>query len=140
MLLQTMLIDERALEMAVERLDLAWLTDSVASQTVRDVVRLFNSRNWSGPSTLLNQSRGEETSRLVSELLLNSQELKRPEAVAADCLATLEKQWAERLSRDLRKELQRPGLGAAEIARLQKQRLDLDSKLRHIAALLRGTQ
>jgi DNA primase len=140
MLLQMMLIDERALEMAVERLDLAWLTDSVAAQTIRDVVRLFNSRNWNGPSALLNQSLGEETSRLVSELLLNPQETKRPEAVAADCLATLEKQWAERQSRDLRKELERPGLSAAEIARLQKQRLDLDSKLRHIAALLRGEQ
>jgi len=138
LLLQTVLTDERALETAVERLDLAWLTDSVASQTIRDVVRLFNSRNWNGPSTLLNQSPAEETSRLVSELLLHPQETKRPEAVAADCLATIEKRWVETQLRDVRRELVRPGVSATEVATLQQQVLDLNSKLRHIAAFLMG--
>lgn len=140
MLLQVMLADERVLETAAERLDLVWLSDSVASQTIQDVFRLHNSRQWTGPNALLNQPPGEETSRLVSELLLHPQATKRPEAVAADCLATLEKQWMERMSRDIRKELERPGLTGAEVARLQKQRLDLDSKLRHIAAFLMGKQ
>jgi DNA primase len=140
MLLQMMLADERVLETAAERLDLVWLSDSVASQTIQHVFRLHNSRQWTGPNALLNQSQGEETGRLVSELLLHPQAAKRPEAVAADCLATLEKQWMERMSRDIRKELERPGLTGAEVARLQKQRLDLDSKLRHIAAFLMGKQ
>jgi DNA primase len=141
MLLQVMLVDERSLEMAAERLDLAWLSTGVAAQTIQDVVQLYNRRQWNGPKTLLNRPQPEETGQLVSELLLNPVETKRPEVVAADCLATLEKQWAERKSREIRKELERPGLSAAEIAKLQKeidklqkQRFDLDSKLRHTAA------
>jgi DNA primase len=140
MLLHVMLIDEHVLDMAVERLDLAWLSESIASQTIRDVLRLYNSRQWNGPNALLNQPQNEETSRLISELLLNPQVVKQPEAIAADCVATLEKQWAERQSRELGRELERPGLSADEIAKLLKQRLDLDSKVRHIAALFRGKQ
>ena len=138
MLLHAMLIDERVLETAAERLDLAWLSGSVASQTIHDVLRLYNSRQWYGPNALLNQPQNEETSRLISELLLNPLVVKRPEAVAADCVATLEKRWAEGQFRELGRELERPGLSPAEIAKLLKQRLDLDSKVRHIAALLRG--
>ena len=138
MLLQMMLLDERSLEMAAERLDLAWLSTGVAAETIQDVVRLHNSRRWNGPNTLLNRPQTEETGQLVSELLLNPEGVKRPEVVAADCLATLEKQWVERKSREIRKELERSGLSAAEIAKLQKQRLDLDSKLRDIAAFLMG--
>jgi DNA primase len=138
MLLHAMLIDEQVLETTAERLDLAWLSESVASQTIQNVLRLYNSRQWNGPNALLNQPQNEETSRLISELLLDPLVVKRPEAVAADCVATLEKRWAEGQFREVGKELERPGLGAADIARLLKRRLDLDSKVRHIAALLRG--
>ncbi len=140
MLLQMMLADERSLEMAAERLDLAWLSTGIAAETIQDVVRLYNSRQWNGANTLLNRPQTEETGQLVSELLLNTEGVKRPEVVSADCLATLEKQWAERKSREIRKELERPGLSATEIAELQKRQLDLDSKLRHIAAFLMGKQ
>jgi DNA primase len=140
MLLQMMLVDERSLEMAAERLDLAWLSTGIAAETIQEVVRLYNSRQWNGANTLLNRPQTEETGQLVSELLLNTEGVKRPEVVSADCLATLEKQWAERKSREIRKELERPGLSATEIAELQKRQLDLDSKLRHIAAFLMGKQ
>ena len=140
MLLQTMLVDEHLLEMTAERLDLAWLSNSVAAQTIQDVLRLYNSRQWSGPNALLNGPQSEETSQLVSKLLLNTDSPKRPDAVAADCLATLERQWLGQQLRDVRKELARPGVGPAEVAKLQQRWLDLDSKLRHIAAFLMGKQ
>ncbi|HUJ71518.1 MAG TPA: DNA primase [Verrucomicrobiae bacterium] len=140
MLLQTMLADERQLEMTADRLDLAWLSSSVAAQVIQDVLRLYRSNEWNGPKSLLNGPQGEETSNLVSKLLLNTQPAKRPEAVTADCLATLERQWLEHQVRDVRKELSKPGVSPAVVATLQKQWLDLDSKLRHIAAFLMGKQ
>jgi DNA primase len=138
MLLQMMLVDERLLEKAAEQLDLSWLSDSVAAQTIQDALQLYRGNKWTGPKSLLNRPQSEEASNLVSKLLLNAQSPKRPEAIAADCLATLERQWLERQLRDVRKELARPGVGPAEVAKLQKQWLDLDSKLRHIAAFLMG--
>ncbi|MGA2140566.1 MAG: DNA primase [Verrucomicrobiia bacterium] len=140
MLLQTMLVDERLLEMAAEQLDLSWLSNSVAAQTIQYALQLYRGNKWNGPKSLLNRPQSEATSNLVSNLLLNAQSPKRPEAVAADCLATLERQWLEQQLRDVRKELARPGVGPAEVAKLQKQWLDLDSKLRHIAAFLMGKQ
>jgi hypothetical protein len=140
MLLHVMLIDERVLETAAERLDLAWLTESVASQTIQDVLRLYNSREWNGPNALLNQPQSEDASRLISELLLNPQAVKKPEAVAADCLATVEKRWVEMQLRENRKRMTQPGINAADVAKLQQQVLDLTSKLRHIAAFLMGKQ
>jgi hypothetical protein len=128
------------LDTAAERLDLAWLSESVASQTIQDVLRLYNSRQWNGPNALLNQPQNEETSRLISELLLNPQVVKLPEAIAADCLATIEGGWVQAQLRDVRKELGQPGHSATEIEKLQQHFLDLTSKVRHIAALLRGKQ
>jgi len=140
MLLHVMLIDERVLETAAERLDLVWLSESVASQTIQDVLRLYNSRQWNGPNALLNQPQDDDAGRLISELLLNPQAIKKPEAVAADCLATVEKRWVEMQLREIRNSLMQPGISAAEVARLQQQVLDLTSKLRHIAAFLMGKQ
>ena len=140
MLLQVMLVDERSVEMAAERVDLAWLSSGVAGQTIQDVLRLYNGRQWNGANTLLNRSQTEETTQLISELLLNSERVKRPEVVAADCVATLEKRWLERQLNDIRKQLAQPGLSAAQSAPLQQQVLDLNSKLRHIAAFLMGKQ
>jgi DNA primase len=138
MLLRTMLADERVVEMAAERLDLAWLSNSLAGQTIQDVLRLYNGRNWSGPNSLLNQPQNDQTSRLVSELLLNQQTVKHPEAAAADCLATLEQRWVKQRLSEVRRQLERPGLSAADSAPLHQQLLDLDSRLRHIATFLKG--
>ena len=140
MLLQTMLADERLLEMTADRLDPAWLSGSVAARVIQDVLRLYGSNEWDGPKSLLNRPQGEETGNLVSELLLDTQPPKRPEAVTVDCLASLERQWLEHQVRDVRKELSKPGVSPAVVATLQKQWLDLDSKLRHIAAFLMGKQ
>ena len=135
MLLRTMLADERVIAMVGKRLDVAWLSDAVAGQTIQDALRLHKAGHWTGPSTLLNQPQNEETGRLVSELLLNPQMAKRPEAVAEHCLATLERHWLDRRLRDLKRQLEPPGMAAAEIARLQQQVLDLRGKLDHIARL-----
>jgi DNA primase len=140
MLLQVMLTDERIVEVTAEQLDVAWLSESVAAQTMQEVLRLHRGSQWTGPKALLNPPPSEETTRLISELLLHPQTIKRPEAVAADCLATIEKGWVEAQLRDVRKEMGRPGRSAPEIAKLQQQFLDLTSKLRHIAAFLMGKQ
>ena len=138
MLLRTMLADERIIEIAAERLDLAWLSNSLAGQTIQDALRLYNGRNWNGPNSLLNQPQSDQTSRLVSELLLNQESVKQPEAAAADCLATLEQRWMKQRLGELRRQLQQPGLSAADSAPLHQQLLDLDSRLRHIATFLKG--
>ena len=135
MLLRTMLADERVIETVAQRLDVAWLSNSAAGKIIQDVLRFYNAGHWSGPNTLLNQSRQEETSQLLSELLMNLQVTKRPEAVAADCLATLERHWLGLELRELRRQLERPGLAVVELARLQRQVLDLRHKLDHIAPL-----
>lgn len=138
MLLRTMLADERVVELTAERLDLAWLSNSLAGQTIQDVLRLYNGRNWSGPNSLLNESQNDQTSRLISELLLNQQAVKQPEAAAADCLATLEQRWVKQRLSEIRRQLGQPGLRAEDSAPLHQQLLDLDSKLRHIATFLKG--
>jgi len=138
MLLRTMLADERIIEMAAERLDLAWLSNSLAGQTIQEALRLYNGRNWIGPNSLLNQPQSDQTSRLVSELLLNQQTVKQPEAAAADCLATLEQRWVKQRLGEVRRQLEKPGLRAADSAPLHQQLLDLDSRLRHIATFLKG--
>ena len=140
MLLQTMLIDEHALEMTAERLDLAWLSDSVASQTIQDVLRLYNRREWNGPNALLNEGDNREVDQLVSELLLTQRPAKQPEKVAPNCLMLLEKLWLEKQLHDLRGQQEAPGLAVVERVKLQQQLLDLNSKLLHIAAFLMGKQ
>jgi DNA primase len=140
MLLQTMLIDERALEMTAERLDLAWLSDSVASQTIQDVLRLYNRREWNGPNALLNAGHNREVDQLVSELLLTQRPARQPEKVAPNCLMLLEKLWLEKQLHDLRRQQEAPGLAVVERVKLQQQLLDLNSKLLHIGAFLMGKQ
>jgi DNA primase len=135
MLLRTMLSDERLIEMVTHRLDMAWLSGSVAGELIQEVLRFYNAGHWTGPSTLLNQPQREETSQLLSELMMNVQADTRPEAIAADCLATLERRWLGLEMRDLRRQLERPGLPVVELARLQRQVLDLRHKLDHIAPL-----
>ena len=114
MLLQMMLADERVLEVTAERLDLAWLSDSVAAQTIQDVLRLYTRNEWHGPTALLNQPQDEETCNLISELLLNRYAPKQPEVAGADCLATLERCWTETQLRDVKRQLGRPDLSTTE--------------------------
>jgi len=114
MLLQMMLADERVLAITAEQLDLAWLSNSLAAHTIQDVLRLYNRNEWNGPTTLLNQSRDEETCNLISELLLNRYAPKHPEVAGADCLATLEKLWTETQVRDVKRRLGQPNLSTTE--------------------------
>ena len=135
MLLRAMLADERVIESVAERLDASWLSDSVAAQAIRDVLRLHHAGHWTGPSSLIDRPNSEAAGQLVSELLLTPQLAKRPELVSADCLGTLERDWLQRGVREIQKQLERPGLGAADMNRLLKHRLDLRRKLDHIAQL-----
>jgi len=135
MLLRTMLADDRVIELVAQRLDAAWLSGSVAGQLIQDVLRFHDAGHWNGPNTLLNQPQREETSQLLSELLLSADLAKRPEAAAADCLATLERGWLTQQLHELRRQLERPGLAVVELARLQRRVLDLRHKLDHIAQL-----
>jgi DNA primase len=135
MVLRAMLADDRVIEMVEERLDVAWLSDSVAGRTIHDVLKLYKGGRWTGPGVLLDRPQNEEMGRLVSELLLSPQVTKRPEAVATDCLATLERNWLTRILSSLRRQLETPGMPVVEIVRLQQQVLDLRRKLDHIAQL-----
>jgi DNA primase len=135
MLLRAMLADERVIETVTERLDAAWLSKSVAGQTITAVLKLYNDRHWTGLGTLLDRQPNEEMARLVSELLLSPQVAKRSELIAADCLSTLERHWLSRQLSGLQRQSERPGLPAVEVVRLQQQVLDLRRKLDHIAPL-----
>ena len=139
MLLRTMLADERLIESVVEQLDPSWLSNSVAGQTLQDIVRLYKEKRWNGPNTLLNQPRNEETGRLVSELLLNQQSVKNPEMAAAECLATLQRHFMDQRLRDTAQAIGTARTGRGQrLPRLQHQVLDLRRKLDHIAPLSFG--
>jgi len=137
-LLQLVLGDEQLLEMATERLDHAWLTDSVAAGLLARVVNLYMRGQWTGPNSLLHGA-DEVESRLLSGLLLQAHSTNEPMAVAAGCLTTLERRHLERQWQELRRQLARPGLPPAELLRLQKDALDLRRKLDNIPPLFKNT-
>ena len=135
-LLQAMLTDERALDRVAGQLDLEWLTDGVAGRAIRRVLNLYNERRWTGPSSLLNEGLDAELNSVVSGLLAAPGVAETADRAAADCLSSLERRWVEARLRDLRKRLGEPKLEASEIEKLQRQVLDLRTKLDNISALL----
>lgn len=137
LLLQLLLTDDRVIGLAEQRLDRQWLSSSRAAELIGEILTLSADRQWNGPDSFLNRLRDEESSRLVSALLMRPPMRGDPAVVAGDCLTALERDWLEGESRRLRIRLAQSGLKDAEILQIQGQVLDLRRKLDHIAALLK---
>jgi DNA primase len=138
MLLQAMLANQQVIELVAGALDVAWLSRSVAGETIQLVLRLHRAGRWDGPNSLLRGERKGESEQLISELLLTRRTITNPERQAPNCLMLLQRRWLEKQVHDNRRQQQTMGLAPDEMATLLKQFVDLDSKLRHIDALLRG--
>jgi len=137
-LLQLILADERLLDTAAERLDRAWLTETVAAGLLGHALDLYTRGKWTGPNALLDAT-DEAGTRLVSGLLLQPAPKGEPNAIAAGCLRTLERRWLEQQWQQLRRQLAQPGLAPSEVMRLQKDALDLRRKLDNISAPFKNT-
>lgn len=135
MLLQTILSDERLLEMTGERLDRDWLTESLAGDLVTRSLDLHARGKWNGPNSLLG-SVDDESNRFLSKLLLLPPPKGDPTGITAGCLNTLERRWLEQQWQETRRRLTQTKLEPAEMMHLQKQALDLKRKLDNIPALL----
>lgn len=131
LLLQLMLADMRLVDLALERLDPTWLSTSVAGAVIGRILKLHAAGKWDGPHTLMNALADAEEDRLVSELAVTPMPGTALEAMAGDCLATLERACAKRQSHRIRRQLGQPNLPANERTELQRELLDLELKLRH---------
>jgi DNA primase len=138
MLLQVMLTNQQVVELVAGTLDVTWLSDSVAGETIRQAVKLHGIGRWDGPNSLLREGERGESEQLISELLLSRRTVKNPEKEAPNCLMLLQRRWLEKQKHENRRQQQTEGLPPDTMATLLKQFVDLDSKLRHIDALLRG--
>ncbi len=138
MLLQAMLASPQVVELVAGTLDATWLSNSVAGETIRQVVKLHGVGQWVGPTSLLREGERGESEKLISELLLSRRTIKNPEREAPNCLMLLQRRWLEKQKHDNRRQQQTEGLPPDKMETLQKQFVDLDAKLRHIDALLRG--
>ena len=138
MLLQAMLANRQVVELVAGTLDVTWLSSSVAGETIQQVLKLHGDRLLGGPNSLLREGERGESEQLISELLLSRRTIKDPEREAPNCLMLLQRRWLEKQKHDNRRQQQSAGLAPDKMATLQKQFVDLDSKLRHIDALLRG--
>jgi DNA primase len=138
MLLQAMLASHPVIELVAGTLDVTWLSGSVAGETIQQILKLHEDGRWSGPHSLLREGERGESEQLISELLLSRRTIKDPEREAPNCLMLLQRRWLEKQVHDNRRQQQSTGLPPEKMATLLKQFVDLDSKLRHIDALLRG--
>jgi len=138
MLLQAMLANQQVIELVAGTLDVTWLSRSVAGETIQQVLKLHGAGQWNGPNSLLREGERGESEQLISELLLSRRTIKNPEREAPNCLMLLQRRWLEKQKHDNRRQQQTEGLAPDKMDTLQKQFVDLDSKLRHIDALLRG--
>jgi len=135
LLLQTILIDELALDKISEGLDTGWLTGSLAGDLIQTAVRLYRKGTWTGKDSFLNRDDREEVQTLVSELLLTHINVESPDRPIDDCLKTLEINALETRMLGLRNRMAQGGLKAQESMDLQRQVLDLRRKLDDIRAL-----
>ena len=131
LLLQLMLADMRLVDLALERLDPAWLTTSVAGVVIGRILKLHAEGKWDGPHTLMNALADAEEDRLVSELAVKPMPGTALDAMAGDCLATLERVCVKRQLHRIRRQLGQADLPAKERTELQRELLDLELKLRH---------
>jgi len=135
-LLQVMLADDRALHTVHEKLNPDRLTDSLAGAAIRQVLAVYAAGQWSNPSALLTNHPDDETTRLISRLLLQkAPEPERLLTATGDCLVAIERRWLESELRTTQKKLGNRNLSTDELLKLQQRFLDLRSKLDHIARL-----
>jgi len=123
--------------LALERLETDWLTTSVAGAVICRVLKLHSTGKWDGPHTLMNTPADAAEERLVSELLAKTMPGTALEAAAGDCLATLERAYAERQLQALRTRQRQTDLTAEEHDKILRQVLDLQRQLRDISSLSR---
>ena len=131
LLLQLLLADMRLVDLALERLDPAWLTTSVAGAVIGRILKLHAAGKWDGPHSLMNALADAEEDRLVSELAVKPMPGTALDAMAGDCLATLERVCVKRQLHRIRRQLGQANLPAIERTDLQRELLDLELKLRH---------
>lgn len=129
MLLQLMLADVRIVDLALERLESAWLTRSVAGQLIERVLKLHSTGNWDGPHSLMNGPADDEDGKLAAELSVKPAPSQNLDSTAADCLGSLERTWVEHRLHELRKQLSRSDLNFAQRQKLLQENLDLQPKL-----------
>lgn len=137
-LLQLMLADERVIESVDDRLDRAWLSESMAGDAIRRVLKLYAGSRWTGSAALLGANQDEEVAKLVAELLMQPSFPVPIEAAMHKTLVKLQTLWVDRQLVEITKILRQPGLTGAEVIRLQgrhEQVLDLKRKLDNIPAL-----
>ncbi|MBI5397462.1 MAG: DNA primase [Verrucomicrobia bacterium] len=123
MLLQLALGSPETLAPACEALDAQWLTASVAGEMLAHIRRLHAAGQWRGEDQLLDEF--PDAQDLLAELAVGFRPPANPSAAALDCVRALQKRWAQGCTETLRRQLAQPGLTPAEIARIQKQILDL---------------
>jgi DNA primase len=138
MLLQAMLASQPVIDLVAGTLDETWLSSSVAGETIRQILNLHRDGRWSGPRSLFAQGQRGESEELVTQLWAEA--VENPEKEAPNSLMLLQRRWLEQQVHRVRKQQMADGLAPAEVVTLQKQFLDLKSKLLHIDALLRGEQ
>jgi DNA primase len=138
MLLQAMLASQQVIELVAGALDVTWLSNSVAGKTIQQVLKLHDAGRWDGPNSLLRECERGESEQLITELQMGRWTIKNPEREAPNCLMLLQRRWLEKQVHDNRRQQQLTALPPDKMATLLKQFVDLDSKLRHIDALLRG--
>jgi DNA primase len=110
MLLQAMLANQQVVELVAGTLDAMWLSNSVAGETIQQVVKLYGVGQWVGPTSLLREGERGESEQLISELLLSRRTIKNPEREAMNCLMLLQRRWLEKQKHDNRRQQQTAGL------------------------------
>ena len=138
MLLRAMLASSPVIDLVAEKLDEAWLSASVAGETIRQVLKLHRNGRWAGPNSLFAQGPRGDCEQLVTKLW--AQPIANPDKEAPNSLMLLQRRWLEQQVHRVGKQQTAGGLAPAQVLTLQKQFLDLKSKLLHIDALLRGEQ
>jgi len=123
MLLQLTLGCPETLAPALEALDPRWLTDSIAGGMLAAIGRLHAAGAWRGEEQLLDEF--PDAQDLLAGLLVDFRPPADPAAAAMDCVRALEKRWKQGRREALRRQLAQPGLALEEVARIQKQILDL---------------
>lgn len=123
MLLQLALDCPETLAPACAALEAQWLTASRAGEMLAEICRLQAAGEWRGKDQLLD--RFPDAQGLLADLLVDFLPPSDPAAAALDCVRALQKRWKQGQVEALRKQLAQPGLTPAEIARIQKQILDL---------------
>ena len=134
-LLQSMLSDDRVIVLVQDGLNTEWLSDSITSELIVEVLSAYSAGAWVGPQTLLSRRSETEHCRVLSAILLRPP-IRGSAAVAAqECLVSLEGKWLKARLADIHKRLKRADLESSAMLKLQQEALDLRRKLDNITRL-----